>query len=99
MQVTQIMLHSVMNMMAENVAQMTENGAIIVLTIAHELEPKKWVFGSGGWAKYNINFQSPQDVYILEKYDGLSKQVPFGQKLKYFTDRNGLKEGLHENEL
>ena len=50
MQVTQITLHSVMNMMAENVAQMTENGAIIVLTIAHELEPEKvgvWLWRMG----------------------------------------------------
>ena len=41
MQVTQSTRHSVMNMMAENVTKMTENGAIIALTIAHELKPRK----------------------------------------------------------
>ena len=24
--------------------------------IIHELEPKKWVFGFGGWTKHNIDF-------------------------------------------
>ena len=24
--------------------------------IVHELEPKKWVFGSGGYTKHNIDF-------------------------------------------
>ena len=49
---------------------------------------KRWVFG-GGRAKPNIDFEEPQDVYFLEKYDELSESVAFGQKLRYFTDQNG----------
>ena len=60
---------------------------------------KKWVFGSGGWIKYNIDFSQPEDVYFLEKYNGLSESVAFGQKLRYFTDQNGPKGGLHGNKF
>ena len=48
---------------------------------------KKWVFGSGGWTKHNIDCQYIQGVYFLEKYDELSKLVVFGQKM-YFMDQN-----------
>ena len=61
--------------------------------LVHELEPKKWGLGSGGWTKHNINFQQPQGAYFLETYDELSKSVAFGQKLRYFTDQNGPKWG------
>ena len=47
---------------------------------------RKWIFGSGEWTKYNIDF-----YYFLEKYDELSESVAFGQKLRYFTDQNGPK--------
>ena len=47
------------------------------------------VSGSMRWAKHNIDFQQPQGVYFLEKYDELSKSVSFGQNLWYFTDQNG----------
>ena len=47
---------------------------------------------------HNIHFYYPQGVYFLEKYE-LSESVAFGQKLRYFTDRNGSKGGLHENEF
>ena len=60
---------------------------------------KMWVFGSCGWTKYNIDFQQPQGVYFLEKYDELSKSVAFGQKFRYFTGQNELKGGPHENEF
>ena len=60
---------------------------------------KKWVFGSGGWTKPNIDFQQPQGVYFLEKYGELSEPVAFGQKLRYFTDQNGPKVGRNENEF
>ena len=36
---------------------------------------------------------------FLEKYDELSEWVNSGQKLRYFTDQNGPKEGPHENEF
>ena len=36
--------------------------------------------------KPNIDFQQPQDVYFLEKYDELSKSVAFDQKLRYFSE-------------
>ena len=49
---------------------------------------KKWIFGFDGWTKYNIDF-----YYFLEKYDELPESVAFGQKLRYFTDQNGLKGG------
>ena len=26
--------------------------------IVHELEPKKWLFGSGGWTKHNTVFSN-----------------------------------------
>ena len=65
----------------------------------YELRPKKWVFGSGGWTKNNTDYQQPQDVYFLEKYDELSELVAFGPKLRYFTDQNGAKAGPHENEF
>ena len=29
---------------------------LIIFLIVHELGPKKWVFGSGGWTKHNIDF-------------------------------------------
>ena len=67
--------------------------------IVHELEPKKWVFGSGGWAKDNIDFQQSQSVYFLERCGELSESVAFGKKLRYFTDQNGAKGGPHENEF
>ena len=60
---------------------------------------EKWAFGSDKWTKHNIDFQSHQGVYFLEKYDELSKSVAFGQKLTYFTDQNGPKGGLHESEF
>ena len=30
---------------------------------------ENWVFDSGGWTKYNIDFQYHQSVYFLEKND------------------------------
>ena len=51
--------------------------------IVHELEPKKWVFGSGRWT---FRLLVTSGVYFLEKYDELSESVAFGQKLRYFTD-------------
>ena len=65
----------------------------------YELRPKKWVFGSGGWTKNNTDYQQPQDVYFLEKYDELSELVAFGPKLRYFTDQNGAKGGPHKNDF
>ena len=47
---------------------------------------------------HNIHFYYSQGVYFLEKYE-LSESVAVGQKLRYFTDRNGSKGGLHENEF
>ena len=64
--------------------------------LVHELEPKKWVFRSGGSTKFNITFQSPQGVYFLEKYDELPKLVACRW---YFTDQNGTKGESHENEF
>ena len=32
---------------------------------------RNWIFGSGGWTKHNISFESPRRVYYLEKYDDL----------------------------
>ena len=64
--------------------------------LVHELEPKKWVFCSGGSTKHNITFQSPQGVYFLEKYDELPKLAACRW---YFTDQNGPKGGSHENEF
>ena len=51
----------------------------------------KWVFGSGGWTKNDMDFQQPQVVYFVEKYDELSESVALGQKLRYFTEQNGPK--------
>ena len=59
---------------------------------------KKWGFGSGRWTKHNTDFLYLQGVYFLEKYDELSGLVAFGQKLRYFTDQNGLKHE-HEDEF
>ena len=53
---------------------------------------KKWVFGSSGWTKHNIDFQYPQGVYFLEKWYELSEAVGFGQKLRYFTDQKESKK-------
>ena len=55
---------------------------------SYELEPKKWICGSGGGTKYNIDF-----YYFLEKYDELSESVAFGQNLRYFAGQNGPKGG------
>ena len=60
---------------------------------------KKWVFGSGGWTKHNIDFWQPQGVYFLEKCGELSEWVAFGQKLRYFTDQKRPNGGPHENEF
>ena len=49
---------------------------------------KKWVLGSGGWTKHNIDFYQPQGVWYIKKCNELSELVPFGQKLSYFTDQN-----------
>ena len=35
---------------------------------------KKWTFDSGRRTKHNIDFQSPQAVLILEKYDQQSNR-------------------------
>ena len=51
--------------------------------IVHELEPKKWVFGSSEWAKHYIDF-----------CDVLPELVAFDQKLRYFIDQNR-KDGDH----
>ena len=67
--------------------------------IVHELESNKWVFGSDGWTKHNIDFQKPQGVCFLGKYDELSESVAFDQKLRYFFDQNRPKGGTHENEF
>ena len=32
---------------------------------------------------------------LLEKCDELSEMIAFGQKLSYFTEQNGPKEGPH----
>ena len=59
---------------------------------------ESWVFNCSFIGKYLPLL--PQGVYFLEKYDelekydGLSKSVVFGQKL-YFTDQNGPKNGPH----
>ena len=46
---------------------------------------KKLVFGSDGWTKHNIDFQQPQGVQILDKYDELSESVAFGQSCAEWT--------------
>ena len=60
--------------------------------IVHELEPKKWIFGSSGWAKHNI-------VSGCLLSDQLSKSVVFGGKLRYFTDQNRPEGGPHANKF
>ena len=60
---------------------------------------KKWVLGSGGWTKHNIDFYQPQGVWYIKKCNELSELVPFGQKLRYFTDQNGPQVRPHENEF
>ena len=35
-------------------------------------------------------------MYLVEKYDGLSESLAFGQKLRYFTDKHGPKGGPHK---
>ena len=57
---------------------------------------KKWVFGSGRWTNHNLDFQQPQGVYFLKKYDELSESVALAQKLRYFADQN-VPMGPHEN--
>ena len=32
--------------------------ANLLAMLVHELEPKKWVFGSGEWAKHNIDLKT-----------------------------------------
>ena len=67
--------------------------------IIHELEPKKIGIWLQRKNKKNIDFQQPQDVEFVEKYEELSELVAFDQKLRYFTDQNGPNGGSHENEL
>ena len=64
----------------------TKYGAVV-----HELEPKKLIFGSGGWTELS-------ESVVLSSYE-LSESVVFSQKLRYFTDQNGPKVGPHENEF
>ena len=60
---------------------------------------KKWVFGSGDLTRYNKDFQQPQCVYFVEKYDELSNSVVFSKKLRHVTGLNGPKGETHENEF
>ena len=60
---------------------------------------KKWVFGFCEWTKHNIDFKEPQGIYFLGKHDELSESVAFGQKLRYFTDQNEPKLGLHKGKF
>ena len=64
----------------------TKYGAVV-----HELEPKKWIFGSGGWTELSES--------VVLSSNELSESVVFSQKLRYFTDQNGPKVGPHENEF
>ena len=64
----------------------------VIFFIVHELEPKKiWVFGNEQ-TKPNTDFQQPQDVCFLEKYNELSEFVVFDQKLRYIADQNEPRE-------
>ena len=80
-----------------SIGTVTRISQMLKFVLVSELEPKKWVFGSGGWKKRNIDFLLPQGVYFLEKHGELSELVAFAQKLRYFTDQNGPKAGTHEN--
>ena len=54
------------------------------LVIVHELIP---YFDSTRTTKHNMDFWSPQGVYFLEKYDGLSESVAFTQKWSILLTR------------
>ena len=61
----------------------------------HEMIPFS---GSLRETKYNMDFQQPQGVYFLEKYDELSQSVAFRQKLRNFTEWTKGREP-HENKF
>ena len=59
---------------------------------------RNWIFGSGGWTKHNISFESPRRVYYLEKYDDLrnfwtsrflqTRMDHMNMKFEYFQIQN-----------
>ena len=56
--------------------KMTKTIITKIIIIVHE---RITFFGSSRGTKHNIDFYWPQGVYLLEKYDGLSKSVTFSQ--------------------
>ena len=44
-------------------------------SIAHELEPKKWVFCSSGKTKHDIFLLTSEGAYFLEKFERIWKSV------------------------
>ena len=50
-----------------SIGTVMRNSQMLKFVLVHELEPKKWVLGSGGWTKRNIDFLLTSECLFSRK--------------------------------